>query len=205
MRLGCFIGDLVQAELHILVTFFYSIHGTHPLYNLVREVFEQLRYLLETIFAQFPVSDLGVWTKFTFSFLGKKSLDNACGDLEQWYIRFLWCAVFFLVIGRPEQAAENAVIGQSQLLNRVQRIRRAIQDPTPDPMVAKLYPDAFESSVELIQLDSSSVYVLDVGAELAEHRMYDAHAPPGEILPLWACFVVAGYLRILLTTDSHFL
>jgi diadenosine tetraphosphatase ApaH/serine/threonine PP2A family protein phosphatase len=78
-------------------------------------------------------------------------------------------------------AAEFASIGHSRVFSRIQRIRRAILDPVPESTMTKLQLDAFESSVILRQLDRSSVYASDVGAELVEYRTYDARATPGEI------------------------
>ena len=181
-RLDHFIVELVQGELHILLTFFSSVHGIQPLEDQTRTLFEQLRLLLERVLAQFPASDPGVWVKVKFSFHGRKSLDNACGELEQWYMRFLRRAVVFLVFGGSETtAAGSAAMGHSQVFSRIQRIRRAILDPVPESVMTKLQLDAFESSVILRQLDRSSVYASDVGPELVEYRTYDARATPREI------------------------
>ena len=181
-RLVHFIVDLIQGELHILLTFFASIHENQPLEEQTRPLFEQLRVLLVNVIAKIPSSDPGTWAKLKFSVHGRKSLEDACGELEQWYMRFLRRAVVFLVFGGPGAIqSEPSVVDHSRVLTRIQNIRKAILDPVSEPGSASLLLEGLDSSITLRPLDQSGVYIHDNGGEIVEYRTYDTHATPKDI------------------------
>jgi hypothetical protein len=179
-RLHRFIAELIQGELHSLLCFFHSFHGAQPLEDQTRTLFEQLRYLLENVISQVSSLDFGVRAKLGFSFRRRKSLENACKELEEWHTRFLRRAIVFLLFGGPSTTGSIST-NHSQVLRRVQRIRKAILDPIPESKTTKLLLDAFDTSVQLRRLDSSNVYASDVGSELVEYRTYDASTAAEEI------------------------
>jgi hypothetical protein len=180
-RLDRFIVDLIQGELHILLTFFASIQGSQPLENQTLTLFDHLRLLLANVVTLLP-SDPGTWGKLKFSFAKQKLLDNACRELEQWYIRFLRRAVVLLVFGGAGMAEfQPADMSSTQVLSRVQHIRRAVLDPLPETGVASLQLEAFDGSAALRQVDNSGIYVSEPDGGIVEYRTYDGHSTSKEI------------------------
>jgi len=184
VKLNLFVVQLVGGELHTLLSFFHSIDGqmTPTFKDEIRQLFQVLRDLLEKIIAEFPSSGPGTLKKLSFSFHGKKSIDKACGELEQWHSRFLRRAVVFLFFGGHDITdSTNVVAGQNRAISRIKRIRSVVTDSDPAKGTPKLQLDDFDSTTTFQQLDDSNIYVTNGGSELIEFREYDSSADPIQI------------------------
>jgi len=184
VRLDHFVVQLVEGELHTLLCFFNSIYKQmSPTFrDEIRQLFQVLRVLLETIITEFPRPGPGKLEKLSFSFHGNKSIKKACGELEQWHSRFLRRAVVFLFFGAHDITDTNkAVDGQDRAILRIKRIRNAVVDPEPERGVSKLQLDDFDLATTFQPLENSNMYAVNGGRELVEFREYDLSADTKQI------------------------
>jgi hypothetical protein len=175
VRLEQFVVQLVEGELHTLLSFFHSIDSqmTPTFKEEIQRLIQVLRILLETVITQFPPPSPGTLDKLKFSFHGNKSIKKACGELEQWHSRFLRRAVVFLFFGGHDiMDATSTGDGQNRAISRIKRIRHAVTDPEPEGL-SKLQLDDFDTTTAFERLDDSNIFVADGGKELVEFRLYN--------------------------------
>jgi hypothetical protein len=184
VRLEHFVVQLVEGELHTLLSFFNSINNqmTPTFRDEIRQLFQVLRVLLESVITEFPHPRPGKLEKLSFSFHGNKSIKKACGELEQWHSRFLRRAVVFLFFGGHDITdTTNAVDGQNRAISRIKRIRNAVADPEPEKGVSKLQLPDFDTDTTFQTVDDSNIYIVNGGRELVEYREYDLGADTKQI------------------------
>ena len=172
-RMSRFIIGLVEGEVHQVLQFFKATHRVSIQDHQTTMLVQQLDNLLRNISLMFLGDDPGVWAKFIFSMHGKKSIDRACAEFEDWHSRFLRHFWIRAMLGPPGLSAGHDVAdARFRMLSRVQRVKDAIMSPD----VGRLRLDAFDDAVTLLRLPDSNVVVTDVGNELVEYREYPSLA-----------------------------
>jgi hypothetical protein len=83
VRLDHLVVQLVEGELHTLLSFFHSIDSkmTPTFKDETRQLFQTLRTFLEKVITEFPSLSPGKLEKLNFSFHGNKSIKKACREL----------------------------------------------------------------------------------------------------------------------------
>jgi hypothetical protein len=174
-RVNQFIVELVEGEVHQVLQFFKAKHSDSTQDHQTSGLVQQLKSLLAEILRMFPSDGPGTWERLVFSFQGKKSIDRACAELENWHTRLMRHFWIRAMLGSPDlSAGHDTADTRCKMLSRAQRVKKAIMSPD----VRKLRLNAFDDAITLQRLPDSNVAVTDVGKELAEFREYPSLATP---------------------------
>lgn len=185
VRLDRFLADLLSGELHTLLQFFLSVNDqmTMNFRNGVHGLFQVLRDTLERLSKQFPPDNPGVVSKLGFSFSGKRHINKAIEELEQWHTRFLRRAIVVLFFGGCNTSEAPAVVERStSVMSRIRRIREAFVDSRQsEEMLATLRLDRLDTKVSVSRIDGSGIYNVAHGRGLIEYRTHEPDATRKQI------------------------